>query len=419
MRENTQTLAVVLAGGRVDELSVLTSYRPKSAVPFGGVYRIIDFALSNLMQSGLERIAILSQFRSFSLINHIGIGAAWDMLGKTRGISILPPSTGYGNTSWYKGSADAVFQNLDFIDYHDPEEILILSGDHVYNFDYRHLLDYHRQKDADLTMACLKVPMAKVSRFGVAEVDDEDGDRGGRVLRYKEKPDRPRFNWASMTIYCFKPDVLRKVLEQNASQDVSFEFGRDIIPRLLYEQRRIYAYKFKGYWGYSRTLEEFWQSNMDLLGANPLIDIDSWGLRTNLEHRDIRDSQPMKLGATAVVQDSLIYDGCVVDGTVERSILFPGVHIGKGSVVRDSVLFFNNVVKEECRLEKVISDVNVTIGRQVQIGEPGPVQDKELTLVGWNNTIPAGSRIGSDCIIFPRQEQEKFSRQIRNGEVVR
>jgi len=419
MRKKPQTLAVVLAGGRVDELSVLTSYRPKSAVPFGGVYRIIDFALSNLMQSGLEQIAILSQFRSFSLINHIGIGAAWDMLGKNRGISILPPSTGYGNTSWYKGSADAVFQNLDFIDYHDPEEILILSGDHVYNFDYRHIINYHREKKADLTMACLEVPMARAGRFGVADLDDEDGDRGGRVLGYKEKPDRPRFNWASMTVFCFKPEVLGRVLKENATEDASFEFGRDIIPRLLYQQCRLYGYKFKGYWGYSRTLEEFWQSNMDLLGPKPAVDLDSWGLRTNLEHRNIRDSQPMKIGPGAAVVDSLIYDGCVVDGKVERSILFPGVQVKKGAVVRDSVLFFNNVVEEESRLEKVISDVNVTIGPRVRIGEPGPVQDKELTLVGWNNRIPAGSEIGSDCIIFPRQQPEKFNRKIRNGEVVR
>ncbi len=413
-----KTLAMVLAGGRVDELNVLTYYRPKSAVPFGGFARIIDFALSNLMHSNLERVAILSQYRSFSLINHIGIGAAWDMLGQYRGVSILPPSTGSGRSSWYRGSADAVYQNSDFIKYHNPREVLIISGDHVYSLDYQEVIDYHREKDADLTIACLKVPMDKAHRFGVAMIDDEDGERGGRVLQYKEKPARPKYNWASLTVFCFKPETLLDVLTTNAREDESFEFGRDIIPRMMFEQRRVYGYKFKGYWGYTRTIDEYWQTNMDLLGANPRINLEEWEIRTNLEHRNIRGCQPLKIGNEAAISDSLIYNGCIVEGRVEHSILFPGVHVKKGAVIKDSVLFFNNVIGREVRLSKIISDVNVTMRRGVRIGEENS-DDKEVTVVGWNNFLPENTIIGSDCTIYPSLKPEKLSREIKNGEIVR
>ncbi len=419
MKKKLQTLAMILAGGRVDELNVLTCYRPKSAVPFGGFARVIDFPLSNLMNSGLEQVAILSQYRSFSLINHIGIGAAWDMLGRYRGVSILPPSTGYGNTSWYKGSADAVFQNADFIEHHDPDEVLILSGDHIYNMDYQEIIKYHREKNADLTIGCVKVPLEHAGRFGLADIDNEDGNRGGRILQYKEKPAKPKFNWASMTVFCFNPKTLREILITNAREDESFEFGRDIIPRMMFEKKKVYGYKFHGYWGYSRTVEEYWQTNMDLLGANPKIKLDEWGIRTNLEHRDIRDSQPLKVGPHGEIINSLVYNGSIIEGRVENSIIFPGVHIKKDAVVKDSVLFFNNIVGKNSRLEKVISDVNVTIGDAVKIGEPGPVTEKEVTLLGWNNYFPNQLEIGSDCTIYPQISPDKFPTKINNGEVVR
>nr|MBF0221814.1 glucose-1-phosphate adenylyltransferase [Desulfobulbaceae bacterium] len=419
MNLKPKVLAMVLAGGRVDELNVLTYYRPKSAVPFGGFARVIDFPLSNLMQSGLERVAILSQFRSFSLINHIGSGAAWDMIGRYRGISILPPSTGHASSNWYRGSADSVYQNFDFIKYHAPEVVVILSGDHVYNMDYQEMIRYHRDKDADLTIACLEVPIEKAHRFGVASIDSEDGQIGGRIVQYKEKPEKPTSNWASMTIFCFKPEVLYRTLESNIREDTSFEFGRDIIPRVMAEQRKVYGFKFYDYWGYTRTIEEFWQTNMDLLGSEPKIDLKRRGIRTNLEHRGIRDFQPLKLGSQAQVQDSLIYNGCVIDGTVERSILFPGVHVKKGAVVRDSVLFFNNVVGENAVLDKVVSDVNTVVGEAVRVGESGPIHDRQATVVGWNNHVPSGAVIGSNCTIYPELPPEKFNRDIQSGEIIR
>ncbi|MBU0730061.1 MAG: glucose-1-phosphate adenylyltransferase [Proteobacteria bacterium] len=419
MNLKPKTLAIVLAGGRVGELNVLTAYRPKSAVPFGGFARVIDFPMSNLMYSGLERVAILSQYRSYSLINHIGIGAAWDMLGRNRGVSILPPFQGSGHSSWYRGSADAVYQNLDFLEHHNPENVLILSGDHIYRMDYREIIQYHHDKNADLTIGCIQVPIEKAHRFGVAEIDDEDGELGGRIIEYREKPRNPRYNWASLTVFCFRPKVLYEVLEANAREDDSYEFGRDIIPRMMLEQRRVYGYKFKGYWGYTRTVEEYWQTSMDLLGPDPKINLEEWGIRTNLEHRGIRDCMPLKVGDRASLEDSLVYNGCIVEGQVERSILFPGVHVKKGAKVKDSVLFFNNVVGRDSVLNKVVSDVNVTFGSEVMIGAEDMSLDQYATVVGWNNSIPDGSIIGPDCTLYPHLKPGRISKIIKSGEIVR
>lgn len=418
MKLKQGTLAIVLAGGRVDELNVLTYYRPKSAVPFGGFARIIDFPLSNLMNSGLERVAILSQYRNYSLINHIGSGAAWDMVGRNRGISVLPPFKGSEEANWYRGTGDAVRQNLDFIKYHNPEVILILSGDHVYNMDYREIIEYHRSKDADMTMACLQVDIDKAHRFGVAEINDEDGDVGGRILSYAEKPVKPETDWASMTIYCFRPESLYKVLADCPSDDGDVEFGKDIIPQLLQQGAKIYGFKFSGYWGYTRTVAEYWQTNMDLLGSDPAIKIEDWGVRTNLEHRALRDYQPLKAGAEAEIHDSLIYNGCVIEGVVRRSILFPGVKVGRGAVVEDSILFFDNVVGENVAICKTISDVGVTYGRDCQVGRGNDPVDLP-TVVGWGNAIPPEVSIGQNCTLYPHLDPNRLLGGVKNGEVVR
>lgn len=413
------TLAMILAGGRVDELNVLTYYRPKSAVPFGGMYRIIDFSLSNLMNSGLERGAILSQYRNFSLINHIGSGAAWDMVGRNRGISILPPFKGSEKSSWYRGSADAVAQNLDFVHYHRPEVIMLLSGDHVYHMDYRQLIEYHRGRDADLTIAFVQVPLDKAHRFGVAALDGEDASLGGRVLAYREKPERPEFNWASMTVFCFKPEVLYEELAREVAGRENFEFGRDIIPRMVAEGRRVYGYKFGDYWGYTRTVEEYWQTSMDLLGAHPPIRLDEWGLRTNLEHRDIRDYQPLRAGAAAEISDSLVYNGCEIEGRVERSILFPGVKVGPGATVKDSVIFFDTKIGAEVRLDKVISDVNVVFEPGCRVGRRANEPEAAATVVGWSNLVPGGADIGGNCTLYPHLNPELLKGVINSGEVVK
>lgn len=412
-----KTLALILAGGRADELNVLTYYRPKAAVPFGGMTRVIDYPLSNLMNSGIERVGILSQYRSYSLINHIGTGAAWDMLGRYRTVSILPPFIDTKQKDWYRGSADAVHKNLDFVKYQDPTEILILSGDHIYQMDYREILDYHHEKDADLTVVCKKVNRKGGHRFGMAHLDDEDGTRGGRLLNYQEKHEEPEGEWSSLTVLCFKPEVLYQALEENQEDD-TYEFGRNIIPRLLEENKKIYGYKFHGYWGYTRTIKGFWQANMDLLGDEPLIDMEKWGIRTNLDHRGIRDYQPTHIGLNARVSNSLIYNGCEVHGTVKNSIIFPGVIIGEGSVVEDSVIFFSNEIGKNCILKKVISDVNTSYGDNVEVGVEQGDTDMEIAVIGWDNSIPNGTKIGSGVTISPSMPLEKWGKHVAPGEVM-
>ncbi len=412
------TLAMILAGGRADELNVLTYYRPKSAVPFGGFARVIDFALSNLMNSGIEQIAILSQYRSYSLINHIGTGAAWDMIGRYRGVSILPPFIDSEQQDWYRGSADAVYKNLDFIQYHRPEEILILSGDHIYQMDYRDVIAYHHQKNADLTVACKRVEKKRASRFGMAHIDDEDGDCGGKMVTYQEKSENPEGEWSSLTVLCFKPEVLYQALEDNQSDD-SFEFGHDIIPNLMAQGRRVYGYKFDGYWGYTRTVQEYWNANMDLLGDRPLVDLEQWGIRTNLDHRGLRDYQPALIGRNAEVVNSLIYNGCIVDGTVKNSILFPGVHIGAGSVIENSVIFFSNRIGKDCRFDRIISDVNTVYADNVEIGLDHGDTENQIAVVGWNNRVPAGSRLGSGITVSPHLQPDKWVPVLEAGRVLR
>lgn len=412
------TLAMILAGGRVDELNVLTSFRPKSAVPFGGFGRVIDFPLSNLMNSGIEQIALLSQYRSFSLINHIGTGAAWDMVGRYRHISILPPYIDSEVSDWYRGSADAVYKNLDFVRHHRPEEILIVSGDHIYNMDYQEIIDYHYEKDADLTVAFTKVPGHEANRFGLASIDDEDGDRGGRVTKYREKPDEPQSNWASMTVMCFKPEILYGALEENQAGE-SFHFGKDIIPMLLAGQSRVYGYKFCGYWGYTRTINEYWQSNMDLLGPEPIIDLEKWVFRTNMENRRICDNEPVLFEDNAVVQNSLLYNGCKINGTVKNSILFPGVHVKKGAIVENSVIFFNNIVGENCYLNKVVSDVNNNFGSGAVLGPEICKAGSEVTVLGWNNHVPAKTRIGTGATIYPTIDSGRWPGRVEAGEALK
>lgn len=408
---------MVLAGGRVDELGVLTHYRPKSAVPFGGFARVIDFPLSNLMHSGIERIAILSQYRSYSLINHIGTGAAWDMIGRNRGISILPPFKDYESPDWYRGSADAVYQNLDFIKYYNPEEILILSGDHIYKMDYREMIQYHHENDADLTAAFIKVAADEAHRFGVAEIGEADA-AGGPLISYEEKPSQPKSDWASLTILCFKPQVLYEMLSENQAHE-SYEFGRDIIPMMMRKNYRVFGYKFRGYWGYTKTVEEYWRTSMDMLGPEPQINTEEWGIRTNLEHRDIRGCQPLLVSRTGVLDNSVAYNGCEVHGEVVNSLLFPGVRVGKGAVVRDSVLFFNNTVGENAVLGRVVSDVNTVFGANCTVGSTAEEGKGKITVVGWNNQIPENLSIGKGCTIRPRLDDNGWpSAGVPDGEVL-
>jgi glucose-1-phosphate adenylyltransferase len=388
-------LALILAGGRVDDMGVFTFFRPKSILPFGGLYRIIDFPMSNLMRSGIGRVGILSQYRPFHLMEHISNGAPWGMVGRKRFATILPPFKGMGESDWYKGTADAVYQNLDFIRLNKPDLILILSGDHVYRMDYRDIIEFHREKRADLTVAFTKVSREGAHRFGLGLIQDEDA-RGGRLLKYIEKPDQPAFDWASLTVYVFRPEILVEALEANARTS-SHEFGRDIIPALL-KQHRVYGFKHSGYWGYTRTPQEYWETSMDLLGNNPKLNIDPWAVVTNLAHRDIQDRQPALIGSSAIIKNSLLYSGCHIEGTAINSILFPGVEIDDGAVVKDSILFFDTKIGKNAKITRTIADNEVRTGRNVSVGD---THAGKLCIIGRGTDIPEDIAIPHGVTVFP------------------
>jgi glucose-1-phosphate adenylyltransferase len=406
-------LAMILAGGRVDELDVLTFLRPKSVLPFGGLYRIIDFAMSNLMHSGIERVGILSQYRPFYLIDHIANGHPWDMVGRERFAVILPPFKGREASDWYKGTADAVFQNIDFIKMYDPDLVLILSGDHVYNMDYQKVISFHLEQKADLTIAFTEMPRDGAHRFGQGLIADDDS-RGGRLTEYVEKPKKGLFPWASLTIYVFNPRALIEALVDNAKRD-SHEFGKDIIPTLI-GNSRVYGYKHRGYWGYARSLEEYWGTSMDLLGEEPRIDLVSWQVRTNLAHREIRDRQPTIMGSSAVVEDCLLHSGSVIQGKVVHSLVFPGVVIEEGAEVRDSILFFDTHVGREARIRRAITDMGVRIGPRAKVGE----SNGELSVIGMNSSLPEGVSIEPGVSVYPNLGEDRFTKmKYTKGEVVR
>lgn len=412
-------LALVLAGGRVDELSVLTLSRPKSALPFGGMYRVIDFCLSNLMHSDVEKVGILSQYRSFSLINHVGIGSWWDFVGRDRGATLLLPSKHAKGSAWYDGTADAVFQNLEFVREQHPETVLILSGDHVYKMNYAPMLNYHLEKDADLTICFAPIDPQRGQRFGVADIDDEDGKIGGRILDYVEKPAQSNHRWASLTIFLFKPHVLDNVLNERSLGGGTREFGRHVIPAML-KKFKVYAYKFDGYWGYTRTLDEYWQTNMHLLGKKPKINLEKWQIRTNLDHDKLRDRPPARIGSNAQVENACCHNGCEIQGTVQNSILFPGVKVGEGAVVRDSILFFDTIVEDGASVDKSITDAEARIGSNALIGTgDGSVANREypnwlhsgITLIGKGTHLPAGVRLGKNSIVAPELKASDFTKQ--------
>ena len=420
-----KTLAMLLAGGRVDELSVLTFIRPKAAVPFGGLYRIIDFVMSNLMQSDIENVGVLSQYRSASLIHHLGDGSAWEMTGRERAVTILPPFIGRNNSDWYRGTADAVYQNLGFIAQQQPELVLVLSADHIYKMDYRPLVDFHLRKDADLTIAFTKVDTSQAIRFGLGHLDMPPDSAGGVLLEYVEKPLAPpawltgsNQIWSSMTVYLFRAKVLKQVLEQHIhSAPSSYEFGRDIIPAMLKHKYRVYGYEFKGYWGYARTIDEFWQTNMELLRARPRIAPGKWNVRTNLNHKAIRDRLPARVGSEAKITNSLIYSGCRVEGVVKNSILFPGVEVAAGARVENSILMYDARVANEVQLQRVIADTEVVIEKECRIGfgdasvpnerEPALLRSG-ITLIGKGAHIPPGRTLGTNCIVYPELDHSRF-----------
>ncbi|MDO4536177.1 MAG: glucose-1-phosphate adenylyltransferase [Clostridium perfringens] len=356
-----EIVAMILAGGQGSRLGVLTKNLAKPAVPFGGKYRIIDFPLSNCSNSGIYTVGVLTQYKPLELNSHIGIGDTWDLDRRDGGVRILPPYQKEKGGDWYKGTANAIHQNAAFIDMHEPEYVLILSGDHIYKMDYDKMLDFHKEKQADATIAVIDVPLREASRFGIMNTNEDLS-----IYEFEEKPKNPKSTNASMGIYIFNWKELKKVLEEDELDKTSSnDFGKNIIPKMLNEGRKLVAYPFKGYWKDVGTIESLWEANMDLLKDENELSLhdDEWKIYSA---NPVRPAQYM--GPEAKIKNSLIVEGCIVHGTVENSVLFQGVHVGEGTVIKNSVVMPNTIIEKNSIIEKAIIGSEVHILSNCKVG---------------------------------------------------
>jgi glucose-1-phosphate adenylyltransferase len=390
-----KTRAIIMAGGEGARLSALTAKRTKPAVPFAGKYRIIDFALSNCVNSNIFDVMVLAQYRPQSLIEHIGSGGPWDLARDfTGGVRILTPYKARFEADWFMGTADAVQQNFTFIKQGSPDLILILSGDHIYTMDYEVMINFHVDQQADLTMAVIRVPLAEASRFGVVTVDKKY-----RVKSFIEKPKDPPSDLINMGVYLFNRDVLDRALwEDHQSDDSSHDFGKDILPRLVREKARIIAFPYTGYWMDVGTITSYWQAHMDLLSHNPPLKLYDrrWIIHTRTEERP-----PVRFPDNACIYASMLSDGCYVqdNARVESSVLSPGVLIRPGAVVRESILMTDCIVESGAVVERAILDKRVHVEQNARVGGGVGVPDIRLAVVGKNSIVPAGMVIEPDAAV--------------------
>lgn len=420
-----KVLAMLLAGGQGSRLSILSSRRAKPAVPFGGAYRIIDFTLSNIMRAQIGVVGVLTQYKPHSLTEHIGCGDAWGFSGRHRTARILPPYKGDEDSDWYANTADAIWQNRQFIRKYDPDLVLILSGDHIYHMDYAEMIRVHVENKADATLAVQEVPWEDTSRFGLVQVADDM-----RVRSFQEKPKKdPISNLASLGIYIFDAQVMLKRLEEDAA-DINSEkdFGKNILPNML-NQDRIYAHVFKGYWRDVGTIESFWQAHMELLDPDSSgLRVGEWNLQTNMFDPRLANYFPAAIESGAVVRDSIIGRGCLIQGHVERSVLFPGVKVGAGARVVESIVMPECVIAADAAVDRCIMDEGAIIDRGCRIGNSSartPNVDYPdllyggISLIGEYALIPPGSRIGGNVLIFPgMQPGEMPGSEIADGVTV-
>jgi len=403
------TVSFLLAGGMGSRLNVLGWMRAKPAVPFGGCYRLIDFTLSNAMYSGVQQIGILTQYRPYSLMGHIGSGEAWDLVGRSRCAKILPPSTGINENDWYRGTADAVAQNMAFAEHYHAKRVLVLSGDHIYRMDYAPMVEFHKEKKARITIAVMRVPWEDTRHFGIGITDAE-----ARIVDWEEKPEKARSNLASMGVYVFDYDFLKEALAGRSGHD----FGKNII-RDAIQDRGVFAFPFEGYWADVGTIKAYWQASMDILRPDSGLQLGEWAVRTNYDDENPqRDRPPAHLGAHAEVINSVISAGCVVDGLVRHSILSPGVRVEKGAEIVDSVIMQDCEVGAGARVVQTIADKNVTIGGGAQVGgENGaPANEKYpdhlysgLTVIGKRSTLPRKIKISGNSIVEPMATEASFA----------
>ncbi|MBU3213889.1 glucose-1-phosphate adenylyltransferase [Clostridium estertheticum] len=356
-----EMIAMILAGGQGSRLKQLTKMTAKPAVPFGGKYRIIDFSLSNCSNSDIDTVGVLTQYQPLALNSHIGIGAPWDLDRRNGGVSLLPPYQSEDGGNWYKGTADAIFQNTNYIDSFDPEYVLILSGDHIYKMDYSKMLEYHKEKGADVTIAVIEVPKEECSRFGIMNTLED-----GSIFEFEEKPKEPKSNLASMGVYIFNWSALKQLLRDDNRDEISSnDFGKNIIPKMLNNEQKLFAYHFKGYWRDVGTIESLWSANMDLLSDDNKLDIhdDKWKIYTVNPMLP-----PQYIGPDAIINNALLNEGCTVLGEVSNCVLFQGVHVGKGSKISNSVIMPNTKIGNNVVIDKAIIGSDVIIRRNSYIG---------------------------------------------------
>ena len=380
MRKN-EMVAMILAGGQGSRLGVLTKHIAKPAVPFGGKYRIIDFPLSNCSNSGVYTVGVLTQYKPLELNAHIGIGAPWDLDRRDGGLSILPPYQEEKGGNWYKGTANAIYQNIEFIDRYNPEYVLILSGDHIYKMNYEELLNYHKERNADVTISVIDVTLEEAKRFGIMNTNEDLS-----IYEFEEKPQHPKSTKASMGIYIFNWKALKKYLkEDEANPNSSNDFGKDIIPTMLNDGLKMYAYPFKGYWKDVGTIESLWEANMDLLKEDSGLDLHSNDLRI-YSASDVSPAQ--YLGANAEVKNSLVTDGCAIYGKVENSVIFQNVYIGKNTVVKNSVIMPNAKIGDNITIDKAIVGDSAIIRKNSTVGT-----GKEIVVIPAMKDIKANSNV--------------------------
>ena len=397
----SKVVAVIMAGGQGERLSLLSEKRAKPAVPFAGKYRIIDFALSNCVNSDIYDVAVLTQYRPLSLNDHIGIGKPWDLDRRQGGIHLLQPHIGRDDSDWYSGTADAVYQNLDYVMESGADYVLVLAGDHIYRMDYRPMIAFHQQSGADVTLGAVVIPIEEGSRFGILETDVE-----GRVVSFEEKPADPKGTLGSMGIYVFNRDVLARVLIEDATDTSSkHDFGRNIVPGMLERGENVYAYPFTGYWQDVGTIQSYWEAHMELLEDPPAFDLydRSWVIHTLSEERP-----PAQIFDGCQVTRSLISHGCIIRGRVEHSVLSPGVIVEEGALVRDSIIMFDTVIGAGSVVDRSILDKEVVIGKNSRIGhgddmtpnkqEPGRL-NTGITIVGKRSHLPDNLTVGRNCKI--------------------
>ena len=393
-----EMIAMLLAGGQGSRLGVLTAKVAKPAVSFGGKYRIIDFPLSNCINSGVDTVGVLTQYQPLRLNTHIGIGMPWDLDRNVGGVTVLPPYEKSTNSEWYTGTANAIYQNLDYIDTYNPDYVLILSGDHIYKMDYEVMLDFHKENNADVTIAVMPVPMEEASRFGIMITDDNN-----QIIEFEEKPEHPRSNLASMGIYIFSWPILRNALIQLSSQP-NCDFGKHIIPYCHDNGNRLFAFEFNGYWKDVGTLGSYWEANMELIDIIPEFNLyeEFWKIYTKSDA-----VPPQYVSAESKIEKSLITGGAEIYGDVYNSVIGAGVTIGKGTVVRDSIIMKNTTIGENCTIDKAIiaEEVEISDGVVMGIGEevPNKVQPKiysfGLVTIGENSYIPPNVKIGKNTAI--------------------